>query len=175
MNDSTPQVLWQGKFLRILKSGRWEYADRVGSNGGVMIVAVTDERKLVLLEQFRVPLGRNVIELPAGLAGDIPDLETEALATAASRELLEETGYETAEMICLTSGPPSAGLASEIVTFFRAERLRKVHHGGGDGHEQIVVHEVPLDRVADWLAAKAAEGLLVDPKVYAGLFFAMQR
>src|SRR5271170_4183678 len=114
MSDYPGSVQWEGKFLRVLKSGRWEYADRVNSNGAVVIVPVTDDGKLVLIEQYRIPVGQRVIELPAGLAGDLPDAETEAMATAARRELLEETGYEAAEITMLMFGPPSAGLASEI-------------------------------------------------------------
>jgi ADP-ribose pyrophosphatase len=161
---------WQGKFLRVLKCGRWEYADRVGSTGAVAIVAVTGDGKLVLTEQYRIPVGRRVIELPAGLAGDIPGQAAEAMAEAARRELLEETGYAAQEMAPLAAGPPSAGLASEIVVIFHATGLRRVGTGGGDDQEDIEVHEVPMATVRQWLAAKSAQGVLVDPKVYAGLF-----
>jgi ADP-ribose pyrophosphatase len=170
--NSTPIVQWEGKFLRVLKCGRWEYVDRKKSTGVAVIVAVTDEGKLVLVEQYRVPVGHRVIELPAGLAGDVPGEGSETVATAARRELREETGYEAGEMTWLASGPPSPGLASEIVTFLRATGLRRVAAGGGESHEQIQVHEIPLDQVADWLQSKMAQELLVDPKVYAGLYFA---
>jgi ADP-ribose pyrophosphatase len=173
MNDRPrPIVEWEGKFLRVLKSGRWEYADRKGATGIAVIVAVTNEGKLLLVEQYRIPIGQRVIELPAGLAGDAPGHESETVAAAARRELLEETGYEASEMTELTSGPPSAGLTSEIVTFLRATGLRRVAAGGGEGQEDIQVHEVPLGQVAAWLKGKMTEGLLVDPKVYAGLYFA---
>jgi ADP-ribose pyrophosphatase len=165
-------ILAEGRFLRLIKCGRWEYADRTNSSGAAVIVAVTDERKLLLIEQHRIPVDRRVIELPAGLAGDLPGSESEALATAARRELLEETGYEAKEMTWLASGPPTAGLASEIVTYFLAGGVRRVNGGGGDGHEKIQVHEVPLKDVDGWLQQKMTEGLLVDPKVYAGLYFA---
>lgn len=166
-----PEVLWRGKFLRIMKSGRWEYADRVGATGAVVIVGVTDRGSIVLTEQFRIPVNQRVIELPAGIAGDIPGQEGEELAIAARRELLEETGYEAAGMELLFPGPPSAGLASEVVTFFKATGLRKVAKGGGEGHEDITVHEIPLGEIDAWLRRKSAEGLLVDPKVYTGLYF----
>ena len=173
MNDES-KLLWQGKFLRVLKNGRWEYADRIGVTGAVVIVAVTPERRFVLIEQYRIPVGRRVIELPAGIAGDVPGEEDEALANAAQRELLEETGYAASEMARLFEGPPTAGLASEVVTFFKAFNLKKVGRGGGTGHEEIVVHEVELEKVEGWLKRKEAEGLLIDPKVYAGLYFAMR-
>ncbi len=165
-------ILCEGRFLRLVKCGRWEYADRTNSSGAAVIVAITTEGNLLLIEQYRIPVARRVIELPAGLAGDIPGHESEALATAAKRELLEETGYEAKRVTQLASGPPTAGLASEIVTFFLARDVRRVSAGGGDGHEEIQVHEVPLADAGKWLEQKATAGLLIDPKVYAGLYFA---
>ncbi len=170
MNER-PILQWEGKFLRVLRLGRWEYADRVGTTGAVAIVAVTGDGKLVLTEQYRIPVGARVIELPAGLAGDVPAKATEGVVEAARRELLEETGYEAGQLHCLVCGPPSAGLASEIVTFLLATGLRRVTVGGGDSQEQIQVHEVPLAEVDRWLNERMAAGILVDPKVYAGLYF----
>lgn len=162
-------TVWEGRHLRVRTCGRWEYVERTKATGGVVIVAVTTERELVLVEQQRVPLGCRVIELPAGLAGDGGG--TEELVEAARRELLEETGFEAADWAWLTSGPTSAGLTNETNTFFRATGLRAVHPGGGDEHEQIHVHRVPLDRILPWLEAKARGGAMIDPKVYAGLYF----
>jgi ADP-ribose pyrophosphatase len=174
MSNDEKITLCEGRFLRLIKCGRWEYVDRTNSSGAAVIVAVTIERKILLIEQYRIPVGRRVIELPAGLAGDIPGQESEALATAAKRELLEETGYEAEEMKWLACGPPTAGLSSELVTFFLARDVRRLHSGGGgDGHEEIQLHEVRLDEAGKWLEQKAAAGLLIDPKVYAGLYFVM--
>ncbi len=170
MNDS-PIIMASGKYLRLIRRGHWEYAERTGSIGAVTIVAVTPEQELLLVEQYRIPLSAGVIELPAGLSGDIAGEEHEALAAAARRELLEETGYEAAEMHWLTTGPTSAGLANEVVSFFLARGLIRVHDGGGDANENITVHRVPLASADDWLAAHAAEGRQIDPKIYAGLYF----
>jgi ADP-ribose pyrophosphatase len=57
------------------------------------------------------------------------------------------------------------------VTLFRAFDLRRIGKGGGVAHENIQVHEIPLVEVVKWLEAKAKTGILIDPKVYAGLFF----
>jgi ADP-ribose pyrophosphatase len=169
---SEVDVLWTGSYLRVLKKGRWEWADRVGTSGAVAIVAVTDDRQVVLTEQHRVPMGKNVIELPAGLAGDEPGRTEEALETAARRELLEETGFEASTWRFLTSGPPSAGLATEVVAFFLARGLRRTSQGGGQAHERIRVHLVPLPAVEEWLASQQENhGALVDPKIFAGLYF----
>jgi ADP-ribose pyrophosphatase len=171
MNDLPPStILAEGKYLRLVARGHWEYAERTTATGAVAIVAITDSRRIVLVEQFRIPVGTNVIELPAGLAGDVVTEEPESLASTARRELLEETGYEASEMRLLTAGPTSAGLSNEVVTFFHATGLRKINAGGGDPHEQITVHEQPLDTLDEWLNEQAAQGTLVDPKIFAGLY-----
>jgi ADP-ribose pyrophosphatase len=61
-------------------------------------------------------------------------------------------------------------LTSELVTFFLASRLQRRHAGGGVAHEKITVHEVPFGEVNHWLTMKAKAGVLVDPKIYAGLY-----
>lgn len=155
----------------MVSHGGWEACERVKAAGVVTIVAVTRDNRLVLTEQFRPPVGRRVIEMPAGLAGDVAGEEHEALAEAARRELLEETGCSADAMEFLTAGPSSAGLTSEVITFFRAVGVRKTGPGGGDGSESIVLHEVPLAGIRGWLRDREADGLLVDPKVYAGLLF----
>ncbi len=164
------RIVWEGKYLRIRICGRWEYAERPNSPAGIVIAAVTPEGELLLTEQYRVPVGKNTIELPAGLAGD-EHYSGEEYVEAAKRELREETGYEAEEWEELTGGPPSAGLSNEMVVFFRARDLRKVGEGGGDGHESIRVHHVPLKNVTGWLKEKEKEGLLIDPKVFVGLYF----
>jgi ADP-ribose pyrophosphatase len=172
--DEAPEVMAAGKYLRLVKRGHWEFADRHTCTGAVAIVAITDERRLLLVEQFRIPLLKSVLELPAGLVGDVAGEEHEELATAARRELVEETGYEAGEMRWLVRGPSSAGLTSEVVDFFLATGLVRVHSGGGVHHENIVVHEVPLGRIRHWLDERARAGILIDPKVYAGLYLARE-
>ena len=171
-NDPTATTLYDGKYIRLVRESGWEFVRRKNVSGIVGIVAVTDDRRLVLVEQYRPPVGRPVIELPAGLAGDVAGSESEALADAARRELLEETGYAAAEMTQLCAGTASAGLGDEVVTLFRATGLKKVGAGEGDGHEKITLHEVALDGIEQWLDAQAAGGKLVDLKVYSGLYFA---
>jgi ADP-ribose pyrophosphatase len=167
-----PETLFEGRFIRAVRRGHWEYVERVREITAVMIVAVTPDDCLLLAEQFRVPVAGRVLELPAGLAGDVPGEEDEALELAARRELMEETGYEAETMIPVTAGPSSPGLANEVVTIFLAQGLHKVHDGGGDDHENIVVHAVPLDGIELWLEDRAAEGVMIEPRIYAGIYFA---
>ena len=143
----------------------WEFVQRTGSSGVVCIVAVTAERQVLLVEQFRPALNANVIELPAGLAGDLDDSE-ESFETAARRELMEETGYEAEEWTHLCRIVSSAGLTDEVVTVFRAHHLRKTGPGGGDENESIVVHEVDLDSLQMWLDDAASNGRYIDSRVY---------
>ncbi|MCA9073346.1 MAG: NUDIX hydrolase [Planctomycetaceae bacterium] len=171
--NDVPEVLFEGRHLQLVSRKGWEYADRPNVSGIVIIVAVTSENHLILVEQFRPPVNSRVIELPAGLAGDIAGSEDEELAEAARRELLEETGYAAETFTRLFAGPPSAGLSSEVLTFFRAEGLKKVDAGGGDDSEDIQIHEVPVDQVTDWLNDRVqGGGVCIDPKIYAGLYFA---
>ena len=169
-DPNEPETLAKGKYLALRKRGRWEYVERVGSKGVVAVIAITDDRQLVLVEQKRPAFQKYVIELPAGLAGDIPYQEDEPFTAAATRELFEETGYRAKDMRKLTAGPSSAGLCTELVSFYQARGLTRMTQGGGDGRENIRVHHVPVPEVRSWCADRAAEGKLVDFKIFAGLF-----
>lgn len=179
MDDSTPdsmppaaQTLAAGRFLRMVKRGRWEYVERHTSRGAVAVVAVTDDGELVLVEQDRVPLGRRCIELPAGLAGDLDDAADESFAQAANRELLEETGYHAGQIEHLFTVATSPGLTSETIDLYRASKLIKQHAGGGINHEEITVHLVPAADAYGWLTQQAEAGKLVDVKTWLGVMLA---
>jgi ADP-ribose pyrophosphatase len=172
-DDKHPvRVLAQGRYLTVVDEGGWEYVTRPGVTGVVVIIAVTAEGKLVLVEQYRTPVHKRVIELPAGLVGDLDGKQTESLADAAARELEEETGHRAAEMVLLFEGPIAVGVSDEVVSFFHARGLARVGAGGGDATEDITVHEVSLAELNTFLAAQAQKGLGVDPKIFAGLFLA---
>ena len=171
MNKPPLKTLAQGKYLRLLEENHWEYVERLGNTGIAILIAVTSEGKLLLTEQFRPPVQKTVIELPAGLAGDMPEQADEDILAAARRELLEETGYIAERFCCVTAGPISAGLSNEVLSFVLAENLTRVGPGGGDESEDILVHEVPLSDVHTWLEDKRSKGLLIDPKIYAALYF----
>ncbi len=172
--ESDQRVEWEGRHLRVVVRDGWEYISRTKPTGVVGIVAVTDDGKLVLVEQYRVPVGTAVIELPAGLVGDKPGEEAEAIETAAKRELLEETGYAAERMTRMVDGTSSAGLTDECVTLLLAQRLKKVSQGGGEGSEKIIVHEIALAQIGIWLGEQTRAGKLVDFRVFAALFLVTQ-
>jgi ADP-ribose pyrophosphatase len=166
------RILVETKFLRCIDRDGWYYVERPNATGVVTIVPMTSDGRIVLIEQFRVPVGRRVIELPAGLVGDDPGRGGEVGEAAARRELIEETGYDARRLMPLAECPTSPGIVNEIASFFLATELVKVGDGGGTDGEQIQVHEVLLAEADAWLRARAAEGKLISVKVYAGLYFA---
>lgn len=163
------QILCNGEYLRLIRRDGWEYAERCNARCAVIIVAVTPEDRLLFVEQYRIPMNATSIEMPAGLVGDIES--DESIEAAAIRELEEETGWLAERVELLMTGPSSAGMSNEQVAFARAYGLRRSGPGGGDDSEDIVVHEIPREQAAGWLCRKAAEGYVVDPKLYAGLYF----
>jgi ADP-ribose pyrophosphatase len=168
------RILVETKFLRCIDRDGWFFVERPNAHAVVTVVPVTSNGTIILVEQFRPPVGRTVIELPAGLVGDEPARAGEALETAARRELLEETGYDARRLIPIANCATSPGVVNEIASFYLATDLVKVHDGGGVDGEEIQVHEVPLAGAPAWLQQRAAAGTIISAKVYAGLFFAAQ-
>jgi ADP-ribose pyrophosphatase len=169
MSTQARETLGAGRYVTLVRENGWEFLDRPNCRGIVIVVAVTPDQRLLLVEQWRQPVGARVIELPAGLAGDVPGEEHEPLENAARRELLEETGWDAEAFDLLGRCVPSPGATSEIVTYYQARGLRRVGGGGGDAHEDITVQVVPLRELDAWLRAREAEGRLVDMKLWAGL------
>ncbi|HEU4663429.1 MAG TPA: NUDIX hydrolase [Dokdonella sp.] len=164
------ETLCNGKWLRLKRRGRWEYAERTNPGGGVMIIAVTPADRILFVEQYRPAIECMTIEMPAGLVGDVASSAGESAVEAAHRELVEETGYRAGHIDFLMSGPTSAGMSNEILAFVLARDLERVHQGGGDETEEITVHEVPRHEAAAWLIEKINAGYSIDPKMFAGLY-----
>lgn len=164
-------IHYRGRFLGLKEVDGWEYAFRTNASGVVVMVPVTGDGELVLVEQYRAPVNSRVIELPAGLVGDNGD-DREAFRDAAQRELFEETGYRAGSLDELLTSPSTAGMASEILTIYLARDLQRSGAGGGDASEDITVHHVAINDAVAWLQARQADGIMVDHKVYAGLFWA---
>src|SRR5215218_5317641 len=132
--DAPVEVEWAGQFVQAKRQGRWEYAARAGSIRAAVILAL-DAGDVILVEQYRVPLGRRCLELPAGLIGD--EGQGESIETAAIRELEEETGFRAARIEPLGDFFASPGMLSESFSLVRAHDLVRVSEGGGVAGEGI--------------------------------------
>ncbi len=161
-NDAQEEIVWQGRFITAKRKGRWEYVGRARGIKAAVILAI-DDGHVLLVEQFRVPLGRPCIELPAGLIGD--EDEGEAIEIAAARELEEECGYRPGRIEVIGDFFSSPGMVSESFFLVRAHGLTRVGDGGGVEGENIIVHRVALGDVGSFIAAKRAEGLAMDVKL----------
>ncbi len=163
------ETLYEGQWLRLVKRGKWESCERTHGDGmAVIVIAVTPDDEVLFVEQYRVPLGARTIEMPAGLVGD--DHAHDTLEAAARRELIEETGWDPAQVDVLLVGPTSSGMSNERIAFVRARGLRRVGAGGGVDSEDITVHAVPRTEAPAWLMRKHAEGYELDLKLWAGLW-----
>jgi ADP-ribose pyrophosphatase len=163
MTDEPVEIAWQGKWVVAKRQGKWEFVSRAGDIQAAVIVAIDDDDHVILVDQYRVPLGKRCLELPAGLIGDEHDGDT--ALDAARRELEEETGYHCETVEDLGYFHSSPGMVSEGFTLVRATGLTKVGEGGGIADEDIVVHRVKLSDVPAFVAQKRAEGLAIDVKL----------
>ncbi len=163
MADNAPEIMWQGKFITALKDGKWEYVSRPNAISAAVIIAI-DDGHIILVEQYRVAIGNNCLELPAGLVGDQGTQED--VMSAASRELEEETGYRADIFENLGEYYSSPGMVSESFTLVRARGLTKISNGGGVDDENIIVHRVPLHSAREFIAQKQNEGIALDGKIF---------
>lgn len=163
MNDEPEETVWVGKFIAAKTRGKWEYVSRTRGIKAAVILAIDEDDHVILVEQFRVPLGRPCIEFPAGLIGDHG--EDEDATDAAARELEEETGYRAARMEVIGEFYSSPGMVTESFTLLRAHDLEQVGPGGGVDGEEIIVHRVPLNGIEQFIAASRERGLGIDVRL----------
>lgn len=164
-SEEIEQTVWQGKFITAKVKGKWEYVSRSRGIKAAVILAIDDADHVLLVEQFRVPLGRACLELPAGLIGDDEDKAGEHAAEAANRELEEETGYRAASVDVIGEFYSSPGMVSESFTLVRARGLTQTGPGGGVEGEDITVHCVPLSEIEQFIAQARARGLGIDVRL----------
>jgi ADP-ribose pyrophosphatase len=161
--------VFEGKHLLVLERDDWQFVERKKGKSAVAVIALTDDDRIIFVEQFRRPVNASVIDFPAGLVGD-EEGHTDPAETA-RKELEEEAGYTCERVERLTSGPSSPGITSETVAFYRAYGLQQRGEGGGISGEDITVHRIPRNVVTDWLRRKHGEGVLIDLKIWGGLWW----
>ena len=164
-HDEPEEIVWQGKFITAKTRGRWEYVGRARGIRAAVILAVDEDDHVLLVQQYRVPLGRDCLELPAGLIGDDDGGADEDPLAAAGRELEEETGRRAANLEDCGTYYSSPGMVSESFTLVRASGLTKVSEGGGVEGENITVHRIPRSDLPRFIAAKRAEGCGIDVRL----------
>lgn len=172
------KIVWQGSFMSAVeityRDARgvvrtWEALERVGISGIVVMIAVTPDNNVVLIKQFRPPMGRDVIELPAGLVE-----QGESMENAAKRELIEETGWSAGKIEFLAEGPISTGASTEALRAYICTDLEQVGKNGGDDSEIIEVIEIPIHKTQEFLRTAQLHGTLVDLKVFGLVALARQ-
>jgi len=158
---SERKVEWEGKYIRVARQGPWEYVERCGGVHAVVIFAEHDG-KVVLVEQYRIPLGRRCLELPA--RRDVRE-DDKGAQESAVKELEEETSLTAERIEVLGEFFSSPGMVGEGFTLVQAHGLARIGDGGGNDHEDIMVHLVPRSEIANFVSEKRAEGCAIDVKM----------
>ncbi|MFB0613132.1 NUDIX hydrolase [Aurantiacibacter poecillastricola] len=166
--DAPEEIAWKGDWIIAKKRGRWEYAARARDIRAAVILAIEDGH-IILVEQYRVPLGKRCLELPAGLIGDDEGGENDDPFSAATRELEEETGYRAAHWENCGEFFSSPGMVSEGFTLFKATGLEKISDGGGTDSEYITVHRVKLADFTQVIADFRSRGIGIDTRMLLAL------
>jgi ADP-ribose pyrophosphatase len=165
------KVVYDGNFINVRKDtvllpdGSTSTREYITHPGAVAMLALLDNGNLVMERQFRYPLRREFIELPAGKID-----QGEDILVTAQRELLEETGYVASEWIHLTTAWPCIGYADERMEYFLARGLTHVGRKLDDG-EFLEVFELSLQDALEWIR----QGKINDSKTILGLFWLEKR
>ncbi len=116
----------------------------------VCAMAITEDQQVVMVRQFRYPIGEAILEIPGGFIdpGEDP-------ALAIRRELLEETGYSFPEVKELGRVAANPGVLNNYTHLFLATGGRKVAEQRLDHHEDIAVELIPLEEVRSMLQRNA--------------------
>jgi len=162
------RLVYDGKLLKVrsdtvrLPDGTTARREWIEHPGAVAVIALTDSGEIVMERQFRYPLGRDMIEVPAGKI----DPGEDPLATA-RRELQEETGYTAAEWTHVATIHLAIGYSNEHIEIYLARHLKQ-ERAKLDEEEFLEVFTLPLATALAWVR----EGRITDSKTVSALFWA---
>jgi ADP-ribose pyrophosphatase len=146
------KLLFQGKFTKLWgtnfldKTGKEQVWEWVEKKNPVLIFPITNDNKIILIKNYRIPFEKYIIETPAGLL----DKEGESVEDAARRELMEETGYEVGTLHPLKGYAVAPATISLYAHVFIATGCRKVSDTLTDVTEDITVVEIAVDKLLDF-------------------------
>ncbi|WP_117169298.1 NUDIX hydrolase [Paraliobacillus sediminis] len=136
-----------------LPNGKTSKREIIKHPGAVAIIALTEENKIVFVEQYRKPLEKSLVEIPAGKLEEGEKPEVTAL-----RELEEETGYTTDQLELVTSFYSSPGFADELLYIYFTDKLKPVEEAKSlDEDEFVELMELTLEE---------AEALMAEQKIH---------
>ena len=166
MKTLARQEIFNGRIIKVVKddveleNGRRTTREVVYHHEAVAVVAINENNEILLVKQYRYPIGRELTELPAGVLenGENP-LE------AAKRELLEETGYSAEHWELLTCIYTSPGVHDEKIYIYSASNLQKISGQNLDEDELLTFETVPFDKVFEMVCT----GKIMDAKTIAGV------
>jgi len=164
INHTRPLYQWRVFTLEkenvTLGNGVTTDLDVIHHPGAAAMVPLTDDNQVILLRQYRHAIRRNIWEIPAGTLEPGEDHES-----CARREVEEETGFSTAQLVRLGQIIPVPGYSDETITLFLCTALSPTKQNL-DRDEQITVQSVPLDEAL----AMISSGEIQDAKTITGLF-----
>lgn len=165
------RLVHQGRVIALevhqieLRNGTQRQREVVRHPGATAVVAMDDEGKVLLVRQFRYPIGRELLEIPAGTLEP-----NEEPTVCAARELQEETGYKPLELVPMGGVFMAPGYTDEYIHFFYAPRLAHAPLEADDD-EYITLERVPLQEAL----AMIEDGRIVDNKTISALLRTARR
>ncbi|MEW9674648.1 NUDIX hydrolase [Lentibacillus sp. L22] len=145
--------IYNGKVVKLqvddvtLPDGKTAKRELIKHPGGVGIIPITKDKKIVMVEQYRKPLEKSLVEIPAGKleAGEKPEV-------TAVRELEEETGFTTSSLKLVTSFYSSPGFADELMYIYLTDKLEPLKEKvAGDDDEFVELVELTLDEAKQYV------------------------
>ena len=165
---NSSNIVFKGKVFDIkidqilYDSGNSGVREIVLHKGGAVVLAITKEKRIILVKQYRWPLKKFFLELPAGKLE-----KNEDPLDCAKRELLEETGITAEKFVKLGTIATSPGFCSELLHIYLAERLTRGIHNREEGEEGMEIFEFTLDEIKNMIM----KGEIIDSKTICGIYY----